>query len=50
MKIRNYKRTLFFIISIGLIISSCNQRFWFRSKVSKEKDSSNIEKDYHIIW
>lgn len=35
---------------ITVLLSSCNQRFGFRSKVKVEKDTTEAEKQYHIVW
>ncbi|MFA6261597.1 MAG: hypothetical protein WC760_09025 [Bacteroidia bacterium] len=41
-----------FVSGLILIIlsSSCAQRFWFRKKVNLEKDSTQIDKEYRIVW
>ncbi len=35
---------------MGFLCASCNQRFLFRKKVKIDNDSTEVEKDFKIVW
>jgi hypothetical protein len=39
-----------FIVLITLLHSSCAGKYWFRKKVNTEKDTTEVEKEFRVIW
>ncbi|MBC7384270.1 MAG: hypothetical protein H7296_14990 [Bacteroidia bacterium] len=50
MKAKKYNPVFIICLVILLFFSACNQRFFFRKKIDIGNDSTQMEKDYHIVW
>jgi hypothetical protein len=46
------KATYVIVLSIfvALLLNGCNQRFWFRQKVKVGNDTTEADKQFHIVW
>ncbi|MDP1726855.1 MAG: hypothetical protein Q8M15_08725 [Bacteroidota bacterium] len=50
MKAVSLRNVVTIAILFSFIFCACNQRFLMRKKVRIDNDSTEVDKDYKIIW